>query len=72
MLPSQPGMVYVWTRERVYLHVGAQHRRRVSSLRGSMRVSVLDALSLEGVSNRLWAGSRNGMISAYDVSQKPP
>ena len=27
-----------------------------------MRVSVL---SLEGVSNRLWAGSRNGMISAY-------
>ncbi|KAF8147203.1 hypothetical protein B0H34DRAFT_802700 [Crassisporium funariophilum] len=28
--------------------------------------STSDVLSLEGVNERLWAGSRNGMISAYD------
>jgi WD40 repeat protein len=36
-----------------------------------MKVSASDVLSLEGVNDRLWAGSRNGMISAYDVGQKP-
>lgn len=36
-----------------------------------MRVGVSDVLCLEGVNDRLWAGSRNGMISAFDVSQKP-
>ena len=30
-----------------------------------MKVSVSDVLSLEGVNDRLWAGSRNGIISAY-------
>ena len=30
-----------------------------------------DVLCVEGVNDRLWAGARNGMISAYDVSQKP-
>ena len=36
-----------------------------------LKVSASDILSLEGVSNRLWAGNGNGTISAYDVSQKP-
>ncbi|KAH7922873.1 DNase I-like protein [Leucogyrophana mollusca] len=36
-----------------------------------MKVSASDVLSLEGVNNRLWAGGRKGMISAYDVAPRP-
>ena len=71
MLPSQPGMVYLGHEEGFIsmweLNTEDGYPRCVEV----MRVSVSDVLSLEGVSNRLWAGSRNGMISAYDVSQKP-
>ncbi|KAG6840960.1 hypothetical protein C0991_003020 [Blastosporella zonata] len=36
------------------------------------KISSSDVMCLEGVNdNRLWAGDRGGMISAYDVSQKP-
>jgi WD40 repeat protein len=35
------------------------------------KVSTSDILCLEGVNDKLWAGSRNGMIAVYDVSQKP-
>ena len=71
MLPSQPGMVYVGHEEGFIsmweLNTEDGYPRCVEV----MRVSASDVLSLEGVSNRLWAGSRNGMISAYDISQKP-
>ncbi|KIJ59776.1 hypothetical protein HYDPIDRAFT_161978 [Hydnomerulius pinastri MD-312] len=36
-----------------------------------MKVSASDVLSLEGVNDRLWAGGRKGMISAYDVTSRP-
>ncbi|TFK64185.1 DNase I-like protein [Pluteus cervinus] len=36
-----------------------------------MKISTSDVLCLEGVNNRLWAGSRNGIISAYDVVPRP-
>ncbi|OJT02321.1 hypothetical protein TRAPUB_7161 [Trametes pubescens] len=36
-----------------------------------VKVSSSDVLSLEGVNERLWAGSRKGLISAYDVTSKP-
>lgn len=36
-----------------------------------IKVSSSDVLCLEGVDNRLWAGGRNGTISAYDITAKP-
>ncbi|KAI0333433.1 DNase I-like protein [Cubamyces sp. BRFM 1775] len=36
-----------------------------------VKVSASDVLSLEGVNDRLWAGSRKGLISAYDITSKP-
>lgn len=36
-----------------------------------MKVAISDVLSLEGVGERLWAGGRTGMISAYDVVPRP-
>ncbi|EGO01411.1 hypothetical protein SERLA73DRAFT_103188 [Serpula lacrymans var. lacrymans S7.3] len=36
-----------------------------------MKISASDVLSLEGVNDRLWAGGRKGMISAYDVQHRP-
>jgi hypothetical protein len=71
ILPSQPGMVYVG-HEEGYISLwlldtddGYPQCIEVT------RVSMSDVLCLEGVNDRLWAGGRNGMISAYDVSQRP-
>ncbi|KAH9843545.1 DNase I-like protein [Rhodofomes roseus] len=36
-----------------------------------VKVSTSDVLSLEGVNDRLWAGGRSGMISAFDVVPRP-
>ncbi|KAJ6579596.1 DNase I-like protein [Mycena vulgaris] len=71
MLPSNPGVVYVaheagavslWT-----LDEDGGWPRCVEVV----RVSTSDVLCVEGVNNRLWAGGRSGMISAYDVSVRP-
>ncbi|KAF7331468.1 IPPc domain-containing protein [Mycena kentingensis (nom. inval.)] len=71
MLPSNPGIVYVG-------HEGGSVS--LWSVDGDdgwprcvevVRVATSDVLCLEGVNNRLWAGGRSGMISAYDVSVKP-
>lgn len=69
--PSQPGMVYVG-HEEGYISLwlldtddGYPQCIEVT------RVGMSDVLCLEGVKDRLWAGGRNGMISAYDVSQQP-
>ncbi|KAJ3509069.1 hypothetical protein NLJ89_g5412 [Agrocybe chaxingu] len=71
IIPSQPGVVYVGHEEGYVsmweLETDDGYPRCVEV----MKVSTSDVLSLEGVNNRLWAGSRNGMISAYDVTQRP-
>lgn len=36
-----------------------------------MKVSSSDVTCLEGITNRLWAGGRNGMITAYDIVPRP-
>ncbi|KAI5116766.1 hypothetical protein M0805_004983 [Coniferiporia weirii] len=36
-----------------------------------VKVSASDVLCMEGVGTRLWAGNRKGVISAYDVEQRP-
>lgn len=36
-----------------------------------VKVSASDVLCLEGVMDRLWAGGRNGVISAFDVEHRP-
>ncbi|KAL0579574.1 hypothetical protein V5O48_002412 [Marasmius crinis-equi] len=36
-----------------------------------MKVSGSDILSLEGVNDRLWVGSRNGMITVFDTIPRP-
>ena len=71
MLPSQPRTVFMGHEEGYIslwdLDTDDGYPRCVEV----MKVSTSDVLTLEGVNNRLWAGSRNGMISAYDVSQRP-
>ena len=70
ILPSQPGMVYVGHEEGSISmwKLNTENEYRYVEV---MKVSASDILSLEGVSNRLWVGDRNGTISAYDVSRKP-
>jgi len=36
-----------------------------------IKVSTSDIVALEGVNDKLWTGSRNGMISVFEVSQRP-
>lgn len=36
-----------------------------------MKVSSSDVTCLEGITDRLWAGARNGMITAYDILPRP-
>ncbi|RDB20337.1 putative inositol polyphosphate 5-phosphatase C9G1.10c [Hypsizygus marmoreus] len=71
IIPSLPAFVYmgheagfvsVWT-----LETEDGYPRCIEV----MKVSTSDVLSLEGVNERLWAGGRNGTISAYDVTQRP-
>ena len=71
VLPSQPGMVYVGHEEGFISMWELDTEDGYPRCVEVMKVSASDVLSLEGVSDRLWAGSRNGMISAYEVSQKP-
>ncbi|KAJ7740624.1 Endonuclease/exonuclease/phosphatase [Mycena metata] len=71
MLPTNPGIVYVGH------EAGSVSLWSIDEEGGwprcieVVRVSTSDVLCLEGVNNRLWAGSRGGVISAYDVSVKP-
>lgn len=71
IIPSQPDTVYIG-HEEGYITVWAlEGDNGYPKCLEVMRVSNSDVLCLEGVNNRLWAGGRNGMISAYDVSLKP-
>jgi hypothetical protein len=85
ILPSQPHLVYLG-HEGGYLScwslgslVGSpagvsdtfDSGRAVPTCSQVVKISVSDVLSLEGVVDRLWVGSRKGIISAYDVQTKP-
>lgn len=71
MLPSHPRMVFVGHEEGYISMWELDTEDGYPQCVEVMKVSTSDVLSLEGVNNLLWAGSRNGMISAYDISQKP-
>ncbi|KAL0948931.1 hypothetical protein HGRIS_009039 [Hohenbuehelia grisea] len=71
ILPSEPETVYVGHEEgfvSVWMLAGVDGWPKCTDV---VRVSTSDVLSLEGVNNRLWAGGRNGMIAAYDVTVRP-
>jgi len=71
ILPSQPRTVYLGHEEGYislwFLDTDDGYPQCIEVT----RVAMSDVLCLEGVNDRLWAGGRNGMISAYDVSQRP-
>ncbi|KAI0666162.1 DNase I-like protein [Trametes maxima] len=72
VLASQPGQVFL-AHEGGYISIwsmGDENGGPPQCLE-AVKVSASDVLSLEGVNDRLWAGSRKGQISAYDVSVKP-
>ena len=80
MLPARPGVVYLgheggyvscWTCESPDVTDVFDSGRAVPVCVGVMKISVSDVLSLEGVVDRLWAGSRSGVVAAYDVATRP-
>lgn len=71
IIPSQPDRVYIGHEEgfvSVWLLAIDDGYPRCEEV---MKVSTSDVLCLEGVNDRLWAGGRSGLISAYDTTQKP-
>ncbi|EMD31787.1 hypothetical protein CERSUDRAFT_127167 [Gelatoporia subvermispora B] len=71
ILPSQPDHVYLG-HEGGYVSIWSLITEDgVPKCEEVMKVSTSDVLSLEGVNNRLWAGGRNGSISAFDVVSRP-
>ena len=71
IIPTQPRMVYVGHEEGYISMWELDTEDGFPACVEVMKVSVSDVLSIEGVNDRLWAGSRNGMISAYSVTQRP-
>lgn len=71
ILPSQPEHVYVGHEEGFVTLWSLETEDGFPQCIEVMKVSMYDVLSLEGVNDRLWAGGRNGMISAYDVASRP-
>ncbi|KAJ7618483.1 Endonuclease/exonuclease/phosphatase [Roridomyces roridus] len=70
MLPSRPRTVYVG-HEGGNVSVWALDADGWPRCLEIVRISTSDVLCLEGVHDRLWAGARNGTISAYDITVKP-
>ncbi|KAL0065255.1 hypothetical protein AAF712_007766 [Marasmius tenuissimus] len=75
VVPSQPGFVYVgheggcisiWD-----LGEDSGYGKELPKCLEIMKVSGSDVMSLEGVNDRLWVGSRNGMITVYDTTPRP-
>lgn len=73
ILPSRPEKIYlgheggtitIWNRDGIDGLGTPNHT-------GTIKVGTSDVLSLEGVRARLWAGSRVGTISTYDVETLP-
>lgn len=85
VLVTKPGLVYVgheggyvtvWDVSSVNTTAGADATASTTSLLPpkciqTLKVATTDIVCLEGVHGRLWAGSRNGFISAYDVEHRP-
>lgn len=70
-LPSQPQNVYLG-HEGGFISVWSiMTSDGIPQCSEVMKVAISDVLSLEGVGERLWAGGRTGMISAYDVVPRP-
>ncbi|KAF8644322.1 hypothetical protein AX16_008530 [Volvariella volvacea WC 439] len=67
VIPSNPAFVYVG-HEEGYVSVWDVNTEECLEV---IKVSTSDVLCLEGVNDKLWSGSRNGVISVYDVSCKP-
>ncbi|THH32183.1 hypothetical protein EUX98_g2010 [Antrodiella citrinella] len=70
VLPSQPDKVFLG-HEGGHVTVWAVSPDGVIQCEEVVKVSASDVLCLEGVNNRLWAGGRQGTISAYDVAPRP-
>ena len=71
ILHSQPGRVYLGHEGGFVSVWAADGGDGFPQCIEVIKVSVSDVLSLEGVNDRLWAGGRKGMISAYDVTMRP-
>jgi WD40 repeat protein len=71
VLPSHPNHVYLG-HEGGFISIWAlEGKDGFPYCIEAMKVSVSDVLSLDGVNDRLWAGGRKGMITAYDVHPRP-
>ncbi|KAF4602682.1 hypothetical protein EYR40_005898 [Pleurotus pulmonarius] len=71
ILPSHPGHVYVG-HEEGYVSIWVMEAEdNYPKCIEVIKISTSDVLCLEGVHDRLWAGGRNGTITAYDVSSRP-
>lgn len=71
ILPSHPGHVYVG-HEEGYVSIWVMEAEdNYPKCIEVVKISTSDVLCLEGVHDRLWAGGRNGTITAYDVSSRP-
>jgi WD40 repeat protein len=71
LLPSQPGCVYLGHEAGIVSIWTLETEDKCPQCMEIVKVSTSDVLCLEGVNGRLWAGGRNGIISTYDVSNKP-
>lgn len=71
ILPTDPDRVYVGHEEGYISIWQLDTDDGFPEFEEVMKISTSDILCLEGVNERLWAGSRNGLISAYDVRQTP-
>ncbi|PFH47162.1 hypothetical protein AMATHDRAFT_152813 [Amanita thiersii Skay4041] len=72
VVPSQPGKVFVG-HEEGFVSIWAVEGTEDGYPKcvEVVKVSTSDVLCLEGVNEQLWAGSRNGMISVYEVTARP-
>ncbi|KAM6489314.1 DNase I-like protein [Amanita muscaria] len=72
MIPSHKGKVYVG-HEEGFVSIWAVEGTEdgYPKCLEVVKVSASDVMCVEGVNDRLWIGSRNGMISAYDVAARP-
>ena len=66
-MPMHPGIVYLG-HEGGYVSVWDADQLVCQQV---FKISANDILALEGVGERLWAAGRKGMISVYDVSERP-
>lgn len=76
VLPSHPDRVYLG-HEGGYISIWVDGLESFDSGRSvptcvhTLKVANSDILTLEGVVDKLWSGTRNGVINVYDVDSKP-